>query len=98
MITTEIQVTNERGLHARAAAKLVQLGSTFTSTIFISKGDYQANAKSILGVLTLAATCGTFLTLAIDGEDEATATDALVRLINDRFDEETTLTEQEKRS
>ena len=98
MVRNEITILNERGLHARAAAKFVQLSSTFRSEITLGRDGYEVNGKSILGLLTLAATIGTKLTLTVDGPDETSAADALVALAANHFDEDSTLTDQEKKS
>lgn len=88
MITRELQIINKLGLHARAAAKLVKLSSSFASNIDIEKEGQRVNSKSIMGVMMLAASCGSTVTLRAEGDDEAQALDAIVDLINRRFDEE----------
>ena len=88
MITCELQIINKLGLHARAAAKLVKLSSSFASNIDIEKEGQRVNSKSIMGVMMLAAGCGSMVTLTVEGEDEADAMDAVTDLINRRFDEE----------
>ena len=88
MIQKDIKIVNKLGLHARAAAKLVTLATHFESAIEIKKGMHVVNAKSIMGVLMLAASQGTELELVIEGNDESEATDAIVALIEDRFEEE----------
>jgi len=90
MIRTTLRIKSELGLHARAAAKLVKIASRFESDIKLLRlnGDIQADAKSILGILLLAASKGTELELVIDGKDEEAATEALVELVEDRFGEE----------
>ena len=84
----ETTIINKLGLHARAAAKLVSLASSFASDIKISKDDQTVNGKSIMGVIMLAAAKDTSLLLTIDGEDEEEAASSLCKLINDRFGEE----------
>lgn len=84
----EVLVTNQLGLHARAAAKFVQMASGFQSRILIRRDGVEVDGKSILGLLTLAATQGTALTLVAEGEDERTALEALARLVTERFGEE----------
>ena len=84
----ETTIINKLGLHARAAAKLVSLASSFASDIKISKDDQTVNGKSIMGVIMLAAAKDTSLLLTIDGEDEEEAASSLCELINDRFGEE----------
>lgn len=87
MKTTEVHITNRLGLHARAAAKLVHTASEFQSDIFLSLNQEEVNAKSILGLLTLAATKGTTLGLRVDGVDEESASQALISLFEDKFGE-----------
>ena len=87
MITKEIPVVNKLGLHARASAKLTQLASTFKSSLFIAKGGRRVNAKSIMGVMMLAAGKGSTVVLEAEGEDESGAVDALAKLFADRFGE-----------
>jgi len=88
MIEKKIILENKLGLHARAAAKLVQLNEQFDSNIMISKGSVEANGKSILGVLLLAAPVGTELTFKVNGSDEKEAVAAIENLIKNKFDEE----------
>jgi len=88
VITRELQIINKLGLHARAAAKLVKLSSSFASNIDIEKEGQRVNSKSIMGVMMLAAGCGSMVTLTVEGEDETDAMDAVTDLINRRFDEE----------
>ncbi len=89
MIQRTVQVCNNLGLHARAAAKLVRLASGFKSEIVLERADSraQADGKSILGVLALAASSGTCLHLSIHGEDEAQATIAIEQLFEEGFGE-----------
>lgn len=88
MITRQLTIVNKLGLHARAAAKFVTLASTFDSDILLSRNDRQVNGKSIMGIMMLAASKGTVLTLVADGPDEHTAADKLERLVADRFGED----------
>lgn len=88
MITREITIINKLGLHARAAAKLVKLSSSFDANIDIEKDGQKVNSKSIMGVMMLAASCGSNVTLYADGTDENAAMDALCDLINRYFDED----------
>lgn len=81
-------IKNELGLHARAAARLVKLSNKFESDIYIEKDRRQVNAKSIMGVMMLAATKGSTITVRVKGRDEAQAISAIKRLINDKFGEE----------
>lgn len=87
MTQRQVEITNRLGLHARAAAKLVHTANAFSSEIFISAGDEEVNAKSILGLLTLAASKGTPLVVRATGNDEDAAVAALVALFEDRFGE-----------
>lgn len=83
----DIKITNKLGLHARASAKLTQLASQYRSEIWLSRNDRKVNAKSIMGVMMLAANQGVTLGIEIGGEDESEAMQALVNLIEDRFGE-----------
>lgn len=87
MPNTDIVISNKLGLHARAAAKLTQLASKFSSEIFISRGAQRVNAKSIMGVMMLAAGIGSTVTIETEGPDEREAMDALLKLIADKFGE-----------
>ena len=87
MIRETVMITNKLGLHARAAAKLVHTASEFRSDIFIGTENEEVNAKSILGILTLAATKGTPLAVRADGVDEKEAVDAIATLFADKFGE-----------
>jgi phosphocarrier protein HPr len=90
MIRQTLQVRNQLGLHARAAAKLVRLASRFTSSVYLSREGtrQQIDSKSILGILMLAAACGTRLEVSVNGEDEAQASEAITRLFLEGFGEE----------
>lgn len=87
MKCVDVAIANKLGLHARAAAKLVSLASEFTSEITVARESQQANAKSIMGVMMLAAAKGTTLRICAEGSDEAKAVDALAQLVGDRFGE-----------
>lgn len=87
MLTREVEIINKKGLHARAASKLVQLATKFSSKIILNRDGQKSDGKSILGVLVLAAHMGCRITISIEGEDEQTAMDALCDLINRKFDE-----------
>ena len=87
MISEEITIINKLGLHARAAAKLVSTASSFQAIIELEKGSQRINAKSIMGVMMLAASKGTTLTVHAEGSDEVDALASLKKLINDRFGE-----------
>lgn len=88
MIERELRIANKLGLHARATAKLVQVLSGFRSNATLVAKGREVNAKSIMGVMLLAAGHGTPVVLRVEGEDEAAAVDALVALFERRFDEE----------
>jgi phosphocarrier protein HPr len=88
LVEREIQVTNKWGLHARPAAMLVQTASRFKSEIRLKKEDVEANAKSILSVMMLAAEVGSRVTIKADGEDEEQAVETLAQLFAKKFGEE----------
>ncbi len=87
MIKTALKISNKLGLHARASAKLTKLASSFTSEIHLSRGGRRVNAKSIMGVMMLAAGLGSEVALEIEGEDEQAAAEAISALVNDKFGE-----------
>ena len=87
MIKKDIEIINKLGLHARASTKLTQTASQFTSEIWIERNGRKVNAKSIMGVMMLAAAKGATITIEADGADEAAAMAALQALINDYFGE-----------
>ena len=87
MIRTTVTISNRLGLHARASAKLTKLAGTFGSEIFMSRNGRRVNAKSIMGVMMLAAGMGTEVEIETEGEDERQAMDALLALIADKFGE-----------
>jgi len=86
--TLTTRIINKLGLHARAASKLVKLAAEFDSEIHIEKDAQRVNCKSIMGVMMLAAGCGSDVTLYADGADADKAIAALNELINKRFDED----------
>jgi phosphocarrier protein HPr len=89
MINRMVVIKNKLGIHARPAGQFVREASKYKSMIYIGKNGSEVNGKSIMGVLMLAAACGTKLELRIDGEDEFAAMEALVDLIEKKkFDEE----------
>jgi phosphotransferase system HPr (HPr) family protein len=88
MIKNNITIINKLGLHARAASKLVNCASQFESEVFIGRNGNQVNAKSIMGVMMLAASKGVELELEVDGGDEQACHQALVELIGNRFGED----------
>lgn len=87
MIARDIRIQNRLGLHARAAVKFVNLANRFAADVRVIKDGSDVDGKSILGILTLAATQGSEITLRLDGEDEAAALRAIVELIDGRFGE-----------
>jgi phosphocarrier protein HPr len=87
MIKTNITINNKLGLHARASAKLTKLTGTFRSDIFMSRSGRRVNAKSIMGVMMLAAGLGTEIEIEVNGDDEQAALSAITALINDKFGE-----------
>ena len=87
MPSLEAQIVNRLGLHARAAAKLTHLASGYHSEIWLSRSGRRVNAKSIMGVMMLAAGQGTQVLIEAEGADAQTALDALSRLIAERFGE-----------
>ena len=88
MLSSEITIINKLGLHARAAAKFVNLASGFESEINLSRNGQRVNGKSIMGVMMLAAAKGTTLELSADGSDAELALQQLEALVAQRFDEE----------
>jgi phosphocarrier protein HPr len=87
MITQHVTIINKLGLHARAASKLVNCASQFESEVLIDKQGNKVNAKSIMGVMMLAASKGTEIRLEVDGRDESRCIEAISTLIANRFDE-----------
>jgi phosphocarrier protein HPr len=87
MIKTTTTISNKLGLHARASAKLTKLAGSYPCEVWISKGDRRVNAKSIMGVMMLAAGIGSEVELETDGTQEQEAMDGLLALIADKFGE-----------
>ncbi len=87
MIKTSTTISNKLGLHARASAKLTKLAGSFSCDVFMSRGDRRINAKSIMGVMMLAAGMGTVVEIETSGAQEQEAMDALLALITDKFGE-----------
>jgi phosphocarrier protein HPr len=85
---SEVQIVNKYGLHARPAAELVKLANRFRSDVWIRKDDVEVSGKSIMGVMMLAAECGSTVQIRARGEDSHEAVDALVQLIQNRFGED----------
>ena len=87
MIQTTTTISNKLGLHARASAKLTKLAGSFACEVWMTKGERRVNAKSIMGVMMLAAGIGSIVVVETNGADEQVAMDALLALINDKFGE-----------
>ena len=87
MIQTNTNISNKLGLHARASAKLTKLSGSFACEVWITKGERRVNAKSIMGVMMLAAGMGSTVKIETDGADEQAAMDALIALVTDKFGE-----------
>jgi len=87
MLQQEVEIINKLGLHARASAKLTQVAGRFKSNVWVSRSGRRVNAKSIMGVMMLAAAKGSTLIVETDGPDEQEALDAVSRLIASRFEE-----------
>lgn len=85
---SEVTIVNKYGLHARPAAEFVKLANRFASDVFIRKDDVEVSGKSIMGVMMLAAECGSVVAIRADGDDARDAVDALAQLIRNRFGEE----------
>ena len=86
-VEQSVQIMNKNGLHARPAAEMVKAAAKFKSDITISREDIEVNGKSIMGVMMLAAECGSTLTLKAEGPDADQALDALSKLIGNKFGE-----------
>jgi phosphocarrier protein len=87
VIKTSVTISNKLGLHARASAKLTKLAGSFPCEVWLTRGERRVNAKSIMGVMMLAAGIGVTVELETNGEQEQQALDALVALMNDKFGE-----------
>ena len=87
MARAEIEISNKLGLHARASAKLTQIAGSYGSEVWLEKGPRRINAKSIMGVMMLAAGKGSTIVVETDGNDEQQALDAILKLIADKFGE-----------
>ena len=87
MIKNDTTISNKLGLHARASAKLTKLAGSYPCEVWMTKGERRVNAKSIMGVMMLAAGIGSVVTVETDGEQEQEAMDALLALIADKFGE-----------
>ena len=87
MITRDIEIINKLGLHARASAKLTQLAAKYQSEVWMTRNQRRVNAKSIMGVMMLAAGKGSLVTIETEGPDEHECSEALTQLIDARFGE-----------
>ena len=87
MIKNDTTISNKLGLHARAAAKLTKLAGSYPCEVWMSRGERRVNAKSIMGVMMLAAGLGATVELETSGTQEQEAMDALLALMNDKFGE-----------
>jgi phosphocarrier protein len=87
MIKNSVTISNKLGLHARASAKLTKLAGSYPCEVWLSRGERRVNAKSIMGVMMLAAGLGSTVELETEGEREQEAMDALLALFNDKFGE-----------
>ena len=87
MLQQEAEIINKLGLHARASAKLTQVAGRFQANVWVGRNGRRVNAKSIMGVMMLAAAMGSTVTVETDGPDEQQAMDAVTALIAARFDE-----------
>ena len=87
MIKTSVTISNKLGLHARASAKLTKLAGGFPCEVWLTRGERRVNAKSIMGVMMLAAGLGATVELETEGAQEQQASEALLALINDKFGE-----------
>jgi phosphocarrier protein HPr len=88
VIEKKVKILNSMGLHARPAAQFVKIASKFKSDVYISKNEREVNGKSIMGVMMLAAEMGSELKIKVDGQDQEGAMEALINLVNNKFDEE----------
>lgn len=87
MIERSLEIVNERGLHARAAAKFVSLVGDFQSTVTVAKDGNSVSGDSILGLMTLSASTGCIIAVTVEGPDEEAAADAIAALVGSGFDE-----------
>ena len=87
MLQREVEIINKLGLHARASAKLTQVAGGFSASVWIGRNGRRVNAKSIMGVMMLAAAKGSVVVIETEGTDEQQAMDAVTQLIAARFDE-----------
>jgi len=94
MVSVDIVISNELGLHARAAARFVDAATSYSCEVWISKAGNRVNGKSIMGILTLAAARGETVTVEVDGENEAVALKELKTLVEGGFGEKTVNSDQ----
>lgn len=87
MLKRDVEIVNKLGLHARASAKLTQIASSYACEVWLERSGRRINAKSIMGVMMLAAAKGATITIETDGADEQAALDAIVALVADKFGE-----------
>ncbi len=88
MTEREVQIVNKNGLHARPAAEFVKLANRFASDVWVRKDEVEVSGKSIMGVMMLAAECGSTVQIRARGDDSEQAVEALVQLIRNRFGED----------
>jgi len=86
--SSQVQIVNKYGLHARPAAELVKLANRFSSDVWIRKDEVEVSGKSIMGVMMLAAECGSTVEIRAKGDDSQAAVDALAQLVQNRFGED----------
>lgn len=87
MLQRDVEVVNSLGIHARPSSEIVKLAAKFSAHITLARDGLEVNGKSIMGVMMLAAECGSVVTVKADGSDEAAAIEALATLIGSRFEE-----------
>ena len=88
MLQREVEIVNRLGLHARASARLTQVAARYKANVWLGRNGRRVNAKSIMGVMMLAAAKGSTVTVETDGPDEEQAMDAIIKLVAGRFDED----------
>ena len=88
MAERSVEITNERGLHARASAKFVKLAATFDAEVTVTKDGQTVDARSIMGLMMLAAGPGSHIAIHADGKEAKAAVDALAELVTNRFEED----------
>jgi phosphocarrier protein len=87
-VARSVRIANRYGLHARPAAEFVKTANRFQADVFVRRADLEVNGKSIMGMMMLAAECGSEITIRADGADSETAVAELVRLVENRFGED----------